>query len=431
MCLRSTLPVLLLIIIAAIVLSSPTTVSARSSQSFSDALEEIQNNLNYEFQNIELLRRAMTDSSYSEENDKDFGILAQSQSSSSFSLALETLQKHLNYEFKNIGLLRRAMTHSSYSEENNKAFGILGQSIIETTVALRAMIKDIDISSKDLNDKISEVSKVDTSCAVDGMRLGLQNVVRVSSSTDSSTSSIVCGAFRAIFAAVALDTGKSDDASNVFWMVHGGAGKAVPITNQPKTLRHIGYKTRFGNHMIQLNILIELLGLGVRFEGKTKNLVRLRSFPFTVPADLETYQNSAPETNQKHLSCDCYQISAQPRLSSSFSASLETLQKHLNYGIFRNVVLSTPCNTTRLFVRTTKKFSVLVEEQIETTMWIPLVLLMECGQMLWTIALDSGKCDDAHNVFWAVHGGDGKGFISEGKIQSVELWLVSLKGQFE
>ncbi|GKE45708.1 hypothetical protein Tco_1472992, partial [Tanacetum coccineum] len=35
--------------------------------------------------------------------------------------------------------------------------------------------------------------------------------------------------------------------------------------------------------------------------GKTKNLVRLRSFPFTVPADLETYQNSAPETNQKQL----------------------------------------------------------------------------------------------------------------------------------
>nr|GEU49498.1 ribonuclease III domain-containing protein [Tanacetum cinerariifolium] len=227
MCLRLTLPVLLLII-AAIVLSSPPTVSARSSQSFSDALEEIQNNLNYEFKNNELLRRAMTGSSYSEENGKDFGILARSQSSS-FSLALETLQKHLNYEFKNIGLLRRAMTHSSYSEENSKAFSILGQSIIETTVALRALIKDIDISSKDLNDKISEVSKVDTSCAVDGMRLGLQNVVRVSSSTDSSTSSIVCGAFRAIFGAVALDTGKSDDASNVFWVVHGGAGKAVPM----------------------------------------------------------------------------------------------------------------------------------------------------------------------------------------------------------
>ncbi|PWA78161.1 ribonuclease III domain-containing protein [Artemisia annua] len=223
MYLRSTLPVLL--IIAAVIFSSSPTVSARSSQSFSDAVEEFLNNLRYELTNIGLLR----DSSYSEENNKDFGILARSHSSSSFSLALETLQKHLNYEFKNIGLLRRAMTHSSYSEENNKAFSILGESIIQTTVALRALTKDIDISSKDLNDKISEVSKVDTSCAVDGMRLGLQNVVRVSSSTDSSTSSIVCGAFRAIFGAIALDTGKSDDAGNVFWAVHGHAGKAVPM----------------------------------------------------------------------------------------------------------------------------------------------------------------------------------------------------------
>ncbi|XP_071689908.1 protein NUCLEAR FUSION DEFECTIVE 2 [Rutidosis leptorrhynchoides] len=147
--------------------------------------------------------------------------------SSSFSVALETLQKHLNYEFKNIGYLRRAMTHSSYSEENNKAFSLLGESIIETTVALKSLLKDVDISSKDLNDKISEVSNVDTSCAVDGMRLGLQNVVRVSSSTDSSTASIVCGAFRAIFGAVALDTGKSDDAGDVFWTVHGGVGIAV------------------------------------------------------------------------------------------------------------------------------------------------------------------------------------------------------------
>nr|XP_043636629.1 protein NUCLEAR FUSION DEFECTIVE 2 [Erigeron canadensis] len=155
--------------------------------------------------------------------------VAARSSSSSFSVALETLQKHINYEFQNIGLLRRAMTHSSYSEENNKAFSVLGESIIETTVALRLLVKDVDITAKDLNERISEVSKVETSCAVDGMRLGLQNVVRVSSSTDSSTSSIVCGAFRAIFGAIALDTGKSDDAGNVFWAVHGGAGSVLSV----------------------------------------------------------------------------------------------------------------------------------------------------------------------------------------------------------
>ncbi|KAI3684540.1 hypothetical protein L6452_33764 [Arctium lappa] len=149
--------------------------------------------------------------------------------SSSFSVALETLQKHINYEFQNIGLLRRAMTHSSYSEENNKAFSILGENIIATTVSLRLLTKDVDISSKDLSDRVSEISKVETSCAVDGMRLGLQNVVRVSPKTNSSTPSVVCGAFRAIFGAIALDTGKTDDAGDVFLVVHGGAGGAFSM----------------------------------------------------------------------------------------------------------------------------------------------------------------------------------------------------------
>ncbi|KAJ9559675.1 hypothetical protein OSB04_004835 [Centaurea solstitialis] len=115
--------------------------------------------------------------------------------SSSFSVALETLQKHINYDFQNVGLLRRAMTHSSYSEENNKAFGILGENVIKTAVSLRLLAKDVDISSKDLNDRCR----------------------------------------RAIFGAVALDTGKSDDAGNVFLAVHGGAGGALSINTLPVT----------------------------------------------------------------------------------------------------------------------------------------------------------------------------------------------------
>ncbi|PWA54434.1 ribonuclease III domain-containing protein [Artemisia annua] len=152
---------------------------------------------------------------------------AQPRSSSSFSASLETLQKQLNYEFQNVVLLRQAMTHSSYSLENNKEFSILGERLIETTVSLRLSTKDLEISLKDLNDKMSEVLKVDTSCAADGTRLGLHNIVRVSSSTDSSTSSIVCDAFRAIIWAIALDSRKCDDAHNVFWAVHGGDGKAI------------------------------------------------------------------------------------------------------------------------------------------------------------------------------------------------------------
>lgn len=120
-----------------------------------------------------------------------------------------------------MGYLRRAMTHSSFSEENNRALSILGANVIDTSVSMYYLGKDIDISPKDLNSRISENSKVETSCSVDGMGLGLHRVVRVSSKTNSTTPTVVCGAFRAIFGAVAIDTKKVDDAGLVFWRVHG------------------------------------------------------------------------------------------------------------------------------------------------------------------------------------------------------------------
>lgn len=126
-----------------------------------------------------------------------------------------------SYTFQSIDLLRRAMTHSSFSEENNKALSILGASAIETSVSLQFLKKDIDASAKDLNHRILEISQVESSCAVDAIRLGLQKVIRVAPKTNSSAPAVVCGAFRAIFGAVAMDTGKSDDAGKVFWNVHG------------------------------------------------------------------------------------------------------------------------------------------------------------------------------------------------------------------
>lgn len=44
------------------------------------------------------------------------------------------------------------------------------------------------------------------------MRLGLQKIIRVSSKTDSSTASVVCGAFRAIFGAISIDARSVDSA---------------------------------------------------------------------------------------------------------------------------------------------------------------------------------------------------------------------------
>ncbi|XVF54154.1 hypothetical protein PTKIN_Ptkin05aG0158000 [Pterospermum kingtungense] len=150
--------------------------------------------------------------------------------SSPFSQAIETLQKKIGYNFKSVGLLRRAMTHASFSEENNKALSILGTRVIETSVLLRSLQKDIDISSKELNNLLMEISNVESSCAVDGTRLGLQKVIRVSPKTDPSNPTVVCIAFRAVFGAIAIDSRNTDEAGKIFWSIHGGkVGRAVSL----------------------------------------------------------------------------------------------------------------------------------------------------------------------------------------------------------
>ncbi|KAL3642458.1 Ribonuclease [Castilleja foliolosa] len=147
--------------------------------------------------------------------------------SSPFSVALDTLQKQINYTFKSVGLLRRALTHASFSEENNKALSISGASVIETSIALQSLIKDVDISAKDLNRMIADASKVESSCNAYGTRLGLQNTVRVSHKTNASAPAVVCGAFRAVLGAIAVDGESSDEAGLVYGKIRRGFGKAM------------------------------------------------------------------------------------------------------------------------------------------------------------------------------------------------------------
>lgn len=134
-----------------------------------------------------------------------------------------------SYTFDNVPLLARAMTHASYSEENNRALSILGSRVIDASVILQLLDKNLDISAKDLNNRISEFSK-ESSCAADGMKFGLEKVIRVSPKTNSSAPGVVCGAYRAIFGAVALDSESLDVGKTVFWGIRQySAGKSLSI----------------------------------------------------------------------------------------------------------------------------------------------------------------------------------------------------------
>ncbi|KAM3246805.1 protein NUCLEAR FUSION DEFECTIVE 2 isoform X1 [Capsicum annuum] len=150
---------------------------------------------------------------------------------SPFSIALETLQNQIQYTFQDVELLRRALTHASYSGENNRALSILGEKVIEGSVSLQLLSKDIDMPPKDLNRVIVDLSSnVVSSCVADGGRLGLQKIIRVSRKTNSSAPAVVCGAFRAVFGAIAIDKSSLDSAGKVFLTIHGkGMEKAMAM----------------------------------------------------------------------------------------------------------------------------------------------------------------------------------------------------------
>ncbi|KAI5397791.1 hypothetical protein KIW84_063566 [Lathyrus oleraceus] len=70
--------------------------------------------------------------------------------------------------------------------------------------------KDVDVSAKEINCQLSLISNVESSCVIDGLRLGLHKVVRISSKTNSSSTVVVCGVFQLIFVVIVLDAGNSD-----------------------------------------------------------------------------------------------------------------------------------------------------------------------------------------------------------------------------
>ncbi|RZB68724.1 Protein NUCLEAR FUSION DEFECTIVE 2 [Glycine soja] len=55
------------------------------------------------------------------------------------------------------------MTHTSFSKENNKAFIILSANVIETSISFHLLSKDVDVSSKELNRRLSQITNMDFS----------------------------------------------------------------------------------------------------------------------------------------------------------------------------------------------------------------------------------------------------------------------------
>ncbi|XP_020581698.1 protein NUCLEAR FUSION DEFECTIVE 2 [Phalaenopsis equestris] len=145
--------------------------------------------------------------------------------SPAFSTGLEILQKQLGYQFKSVDLLRQAMTHPSYSLENNHALSLLGLNAMESAAALSLVSEDPNASAEAVNARIAKISGFDD-CVSAGKRLAIENLVRVSKKTSTSSPNVICGAYRAIYGAIAVDAGGLDAASKALWSVLDGGIRA-------------------------------------------------------------------------------------------------------------------------------------------------------------------------------------------------------------
>lgn len=145
---------------------------------------------------------------------------------SPFDAALAKLQARIGYAFRAPDLLRRAMTHASYSRENGRALAVLGLSASQSAAALGALAADNDAAASAVRSRASEAASV-AACADAGKHAGIPAIVRVANSTSASAAPVVCGAFRALIGAVAVDANSTDAALEVFWKLTTAATAAT------------------------------------------------------------------------------------------------------------------------------------------------------------------------------------------------------------
>ncbi len=140
--------------------------------------------------------------------------------SKSLNEKLASLQKRIGYKFKNKELLERAMTHSSYANENradgvldNERLEFLGDSVLGMNTALHLFKKYPDEPEGELTKMRSSLvctgSLADRAKAID-----LGDMLRLGHGEESgggrNRASILADAFEALIGAIYLDSGEED-----------------------------------------------------------------------------------------------------------------------------------------------------------------------------------------------------------------------------
>ena len=151
------------------------------------------------------------------------------------------LKQTLDYEFEDSDLLQRALTHRSASGQNNERLEFLGDSVLQLVVSELVFDVRREASEGRLSRLRSTLVKDQTLSEI-AMELGLGNYLVLGSGEKKSggyrRSSILADALEALFGAVYLDRG-FDEAQRVIYNAFGERVRGLPEEGElrdPKSL---------------------------------------------------------------------------------------------------------------------------------------------------------------------------------------------------
>lgn len=168
---------------------------------------------------------------------------------------LEGLQKRIGYTFKNTELLERAMTHSSYANENradgvldNERLEFLGDSVLGMNTALHLFKKYPDEPEGELT-KMRSSLVCTGSLAERAKAINLGDMLRLGHGEESgggrSRASILADAFEALIGAIYLDSGEESARKFIKKFVfEAEKGGEWSVTDYKTTLQEIVQKNR-------------------------------------------------------------------------------------------------------------------------------------------------------------------------------------------
>ena len=189
--------------------------------------------------------------------------------------SLAALEERIGYHFKNGELLREAMTHSSYSHEwkgdkkppCNERLEFLGDSVLSLIVSEYLYSKYPDCPEGDLTRMRSEIVRGDTALSNFAEKIGIGNCLFLGNGEEASggrcNKKILEDAFEALVAAVFLDAGSDDNAKEAV------RSYLIPLAEEKIAEICIPGKGRVVDYKTQLQEVVQKNSRGERLEYVT------------------------------------------------------------------------------------------------------------------------------------------------------------------